>query len=174
MAGKYLGPGEAWPLNDEDPSGGFFHEQYALPSNAKIRREYMNMAGDFMDTVFRAANIPPSARVLDFGCGDGTDMIKLQQMGRLGEKTGLEKLPKNVSAAEDKLSYIVDNLSRNGVKDAEVILGDGHNIPEDDDSFDVVIAASVLQEVNDIQHSLDEICRVLVDGGMFIAAGNRE
>jgi len=42
------------------------------------------------------------------------------------------------------------------------------SLPFPDDHFDLIVSCDVLEHVNDIQHSLDEIRRVLRPGGRFV------
>jgi SAM-dependent methyltransferase len=48
------------------------------------------------------------------------------------------------------------------------VVGDIHDIPRTDDSFDVVIATEVLEHCRDPQRAVDEIHRVLRDRGVCV------
>jgi ubiquinone/menaquinone biosynthesis C-methylase UbiE len=137
----------------------------------------MDMAnGDFYGAVFEDAQIPRDAVVLDIGCGDGTDMVKLNELGHRGRKIGLETPARQPGETESKIAFIIDNLLDHDVDNAEVLIGDVRKIPLKDDSVDVVVAASMLQELkeDEVDGALDEINRVLVHGGLLIIIENRE
>jgi SAM-dependent methyltransferase len=158
-----------------EPGLSFDHEHYAMPSKARIRREYMDLArGDFYGRVYSKANIYPYTRVLDIGCGDGSDMIKLHQLGHVGPKIGMETPVKgDPQATEDKGEHIHLNLQENGVANAKIIFGYAENIPLTSDSVDAVIAASVFPEFFDMDKAFSEIHRVLIkQGGKLVIITN--
>jgi ubiquinone/menaquinone biosynthesis C-methylase UbiE len=129
--------------------------------------------GDFYGTVFREAAIRKSAAVLDLGCGAGDDIVRLSKMGHHGPIIGIEKESATGYATDEKLFMIKDNLRDNFVYNAEIMLGDAAALPLPDNSIDVVIAASILQEVDDVDKALDDIRRVLKNNGRLIIIENR-
>ncbi len=88
--------------------------------------------------------LPPSARVLDVGCGDGTlDSLLL-------------------GARSDLVIEGIDVLVRPDTK-IEVRAFDGHTIPHLDDSFDCVLFVDVLHHSEDARQLLREAQRVARD-----------
>lgn len=92
-----------------------------------------------------AAHLPPGARVLDVGCGEGYVAAELQARG-----------------ATVALADIVD-VRR--VRDLPFSLYDGLNLPFPDGTFDVVMLNFVLHHVPDDRksHLLREAARVSAD-----------
>ncbi len=86
------------------------------------------------------------ARILDVGDVDG---LMLKALGREG-------IGFNLSAAA------VERIRANGV---EARLGDGHRMPFDDASFDVVLCFETLEHVESPVALLDELARVCAPGG---------
>ena len=94
--------------------------------------------------------LPPAARALDLGCGDG----------RLGALLAAERL-----VAAD-VSRIALERARRRLPDAELIkLEPDARLPLDDSSFDLVLCAETLEHVRDVQLLLSETRRVLRPGG---------
>lgn len=92
-----------------------------------------------------------SARMLDLGDTDG---LMLKHLGKAG-------LGFNLSPAA------VANIRANGV---EAQLGDGHELPFDDASFDYVLCFETLEHVEDPIRLLDQLARVCApDGRVFLS-----
>ena len=89
-------------------------------------------------------HLRPTDRLLDVGCGPAT--ITAELAGHVGSVLGLEATAEAVALGRDA-----------GV---EVVLGDVHDLPFEDDSFDVVHAHQVLQHVADPVQALREMARV--------------
>jgi len=88
--------------------------------------------------------------VLDVGCGTGTTLRYLRQKGH-HKLTGL-----------DISGYAVDRLNADGIHARR---GSGVALPFDDASFDVVVAAEVLEHIVRRGRFAREIRRVLRPGG---------
>jgi ubiquinone biosynthesis O-methyltransferase len=99
-----------------------------------------------------------SERVLDVGCGDGMLSVRLAREG--ADVTGLDSDPRMLAAARDRASR-----SRAVVAYVE---GNATSLPFADDSFDVVVAVTVLCFVPDAGRALSEMARVLRPGGRLV------
>jgi ubiquinone/menaquinone biosynthesis C-methylase UbiE len=114
----------------------------------------------------RLAQVGHQARVLDCGVGSGSlsialDCIKTGPVEYHGIDTSTEML---VQAS----SKMQDAGLRAHVKQADVL-----SLPYDDQSFDVVMAAHVLEHLPDPQRALAEMVRVLKPGGMVFLCVTR-
>ena len=102
--------------------------------------------------------IKPTDHVLEVGCGTGQTADYISKRFRC-EVTGLDNHPVMIEKAKTR------------VKDAKypvhIILGDTEQMPFSNDSFDVILAESVICFTT-ITNTLQEISRVLKPGGKFL------
>lgn len=97
-------------------------------------------------------------RVLDAGCGDGVLCLRLAAAG--GEVTGFDADPHMLEAARS-------HCDRSGTSVA-FVEGDIQALPFADNSFDVVVAVTVLCFVKDAERAVHEMARVLRSGGRLV------
>lgn len=93
-------------------------------------------------------------KVLDVGCGDGSDLFKISQKGAV--VYGVEPSEEFVKKAKE--------LNSSGI----IKEGVAENIPYSDAMFDVVVSKWALQTCSDLGRALGEIARVLKPDGTFI------
>jgi SAM-dependent methyltransferase len=104
-----------------------------------------------LSSVLNTANIQPTDKVLDVGCGIGTFLFLVP-----GEKIGYDPL---ANAYKD-LFHFPDDI--------KMIEGPGEAMPFKNASFDKVICSNVLDHVTTPEDTIKEIDRVLKPGGTFI------
>jgi SAM-dependent methyltransferase len=97
-------------------------------------------------------------RVLDVGCGAGTDLARFARGGAL--TTGVD-----VSASAIDLAR--RNFEQQGLR-GEFREADGEQLPFDDETFDLVFAHGVVQYTPNGHRLIDEARRVLKPGGTAI------
>jgi SAM-dependent methyltransferase len=102
------------------------------------------------------AEVAPQ-RVLEVGCGRG------EAAEWIARETGAEVV------AVDQSERMVELTRARGV-DARI--GDVQELPFEDGSFDVVLAAWMLYHVADLDRGLSEVARVLRRGGRLVAVTN--
>ena len=95
--------------------------------------------------------------VLEVGCAQGRSLIAL---GELGHRAV------GIDPEESALTVAGELAARHGI-DIHTRVGAAEKIPCESASFDLVVAFSVLEHVDDLQASLREIARVLRPGGVF-------
>src|ERR671935_1658707 len=98
-------------------------------------------------------------RVLDLGCGAGTDsLVAAQMVGSEGRVTGIdmtvEMLAKAGRAAEEM-----------GASNVEFLEAEAEHLPFPDETFDVVISNGVIDLIPDKDTVFSELRRVLKPGG---------
>jgi len=108
---------------------------------------------------FSLGALEPGERVLDLGCGAGTDtLVAAQMVAPEGRVTGIdmtdEMLAKARAAAEEM-----------GATNVDLVEGEVERLPFDDASFDVVISNGVIDLIPDKDAVFSEIFRVLEPGG---------
>lgn len=97
--------------------------------------------------------LPYQFPIMDFGCGDGF-FRKVSLTGiKQSIDVGLETDPKRAKLAKKSGIY------------SKVLTYNGKKIPTDDETFNIVLSNSVLEHVDNLKASLNEIYRVLKKGG---------
>ena len=141
----------------DDPA--HVREQYASEAGLAARKAiYGDVTGlDAREIVFEAvAEVQPRA-VLEVGCGEG------ELSERVLRELGCEVV------AIDQSERMVELTRARGI-DARV--GDVCDLPFEDGSFDVAVAAWMLYHVADVDRALVELARVLRPGGRLVATTN--
>jgi SAM-dependent methyltransferase len=108
---------------------------------------------------FSLGRLEAGERVLDVGCGAGTDsLVAALMVGPEGSVTGIdmtrEMLARARAAADEA-----------GVTNVTFVEGEAEQLPFADASFDVVISNGVIDLIPDKDAAFCEIHRVLVPGG---------
>ncbi len=108
---------------------------------------------------FKLGQIEPGERVLDLGCGAGTDLLIAAQMtGPSGEAIGIDMTRAMVERARESAAEM-------GLGNVEVHEGMIERVPVADESVDVVISNGVIDLVPDKDAVFSEIWRVLRGNG---------
>jgi SAM-dependent methyltransferase len=95
------------------------------------------------------------ARLLEVGCGMGTDLL---QFARGGAKvTGVDLTPRSIEISRQHLAVYGER--------GDFAISDGETLPFDNDSFDVVYSNGVLHHTPDTAGAVREVHRVLRPGG---------
>lgn len=110
------------------------------------------------------AHAPEGARrVLDIGPGDGWPALPVAAARPDLEVVGVDPSPLRVEVC-------TANAARLGLTNARFVVGDGADLPFEDASFDLVTAASSIEEATDPEAVLAECARVLRPGGVLRAS----
>jgi SAM-dependent methyltransferase len=110
------------------------------------------------------AGLPlPPLRVLDVGCGQGTQALRLAQAGHL--VTGLDPDPVTLGAAQAALAAESPEVRAH----TRLLVGDGRQCGRwfDPGSFDVVLCHGVLMYLPEPGPLLASLARVLAPGGLL-------
>ena len=100
----------------------------------------------------------PGRRVLEVGCGAGTDLVRFARGG--ARVVGLDVAPAAIALARQ--NFAIQGLS------AALVEGDGEALPFSAGAFDLVYAHGVVQYASDDQQLIGECHRVLAPGGLAI------
>jgi ubiquinone/menaquinone biosynthesis C-methylase UbiE len=103
--------------------------------------------------------IRPDLQILDVGCGPGSITIDFAKHVPHGHVTGIEYVPEPLDGAR-KLA------ASENITNVSFQVGDIHAIPFPDDTFDIVHAHQVLQHIADPVRALQEMRRVVKQGGI--------
>jgi arsenite methyltransferase len=108
---------------------------------------------------FSLGRLAAGERVLDLGCGAGTDsLVAAQMVGSSGSVVGIDMTPAMLAKARRAAAELGDT-------NADFVEGEVESLPFQDDSFDVVISNGVIDLVPDKDAVYSEIYRVLAPGG---------
>jgi SAM-dependent methyltransferase len=105
-----------------------------------------------LEGVIADLDLPPSARILDAGCGSGRNMIELRRHGTV---TGVELSEASVEIARGRGA-------------GEVVAGSVLEMPFPDASFDFAVSLDVVEHLEDDLGALRELRRVIAPGGRLL------
>src|SRR5438105_3637734 len=107
---------------------------------------------------FSLGRLAPGERVLDLGCGAGSDsLVAAQMVGPSGRVTGIDMTPEMLAKARAGAGEMGANV--------EFVKGEVERLPFADESFEVDISNGVIDLVPDKDAVFGEIFRVLAPGG---------
>ena len=108
---------------------------------------------------FSLGRLESGERVLDLGCGAGTDsLVAAQMVGPAGHVTGIDMTPEMLARARRAAAEM-------GAANVDFVEGEIEQLPLGDASVDVVISNGVIDLVPDKDRVFAEIGRVLRSGG---------
>ena len=144
----------------------------AADSRKRVGRAFHRQAGEYdqhaiiqkhvvsrLDSLIGSYLETAPAGLLDIGCGTGNLLAALQKRFPHCRLHGLD-LAFNMALAS----------TRRVGGDAVIVNGEAERLPFRDNSFDLVVSASTLQWVDNLDKCLQESLRVLAPGGLFCAA----
>jgi len=107
------------------------------------------------------AGIGPGARVLDVGCGIGSNTELLaERVGESGRVTGIDKSGDMIAAARKRVTGNTVSFEA----------ADAVELPFEDDAFDVVWVERTLVHIEEIDRAVQQCKRVLAPGGTAVVA----
>jgi len=144
----------------------------ANPCGAHVARDYAFGTREYFDAIeaYRYEVYAPwmrttlgfnnygGKRLLEIGCGTGTDLLQFARGGAI--VTGLDLTPRSIEIARQR-------FARYGCAGTFVI-GDAENLAFPDESFDIVYSFGVLHHTPDTEGAVREVHRLLKRGGRAI------
>jgi len=145
---------EQW---SHDPAGAVYGREQEFGTreffDAVERHRYTDYA-PWMPEVMGFSDFA-GARLLEVGCGMGTDLL---QFARGGAKvTGVDLTPRSIEISRQHLAVYGER--------GDFAISDGENLPFADESFDVVYSNGVLHHTPDTAGAVREVHRVVRTGG---------
>ncbi|MCR5857395.1 class I SAM-dependent methyltransferase [Mesorhizobium sp. J428] len=130
------------------------------PAYAAWRARRLGQVTDALeqDLILKLIGPPAGLRILDVGCGDGVLVVELA--GPAAHVTGVDPSPEMIAAARRR--------AERQRREVSLELGKAEKLPFEADTFDVVVAVTVLCFVEDTAGALREMIRVLKPGGRLI------
>lgn len=142
------------------------------PCGAEYDREHELGTREFFDEVerYRYSEYAPwmpglmgfaefrGARLLEIGCGMGTDLLQFARGG--AHCVGIDLTPRSIEISQHRFRLYGS--------DGAFMISDGEQLPFRDGSFDVVYSNGVLHHTPDTEGAIREVHRVLRPGGVAI------
>src|SRR5207245_8569452 len=141
----------------EDPCGAVYGREHEFGTrdffDAIERHRYCEY-GPWMPEVMGFDQVA-GARLLEIGCGMGTDLLQFARGGAI--VTGVDLTPRSVEITRRHLAVYGER--------GDFAITDGENLPFANESFDMVYSNGVLHHTPDTAGPVCEIHRVLRAGG---------
>ncbi len=113
---------------------------------------------------FSLGRLARGERVLDLGCGAGTDsLVAAQMVGPEGRVTGIDMTPEMLGKARAAAEEL-------GVENVEFVESEAERLPFPDGGFDVVLSNGVIDLIPDKDAVFAELFRLLAPGGRIQVA----
>lgn len=131
---------------------------YATDHHASVLRTHSRRTAE-NSIPYLLPHLSPTMKLLDVGCGPGSITVDLAKRVPQGHVTGIEYMPEPLEVARSL-------AASQGVQNVDFQVGDIHELPFEDGSFDIVHVHQVLQHVRDPVKGLREMKRVCKKGGL--------
>jgi SAM-dependent methyltransferase len=146
---------EQW---SQDPCGARYGAKYEFATREffdEVERHRYTEYAPWMKDVMGFDKFP-GRRLLEVGCGMGTDLLQFARGGAIC--TGVDLTPRSVEISS--LHFGLYDMR------ADFVLADGERLPFGEGSFDVVYSNGVLHHTPDTEGAVRELHRVLKPGGI--------
>ena len=142
----------------QDPCGAVYDREHELGTREffdEVERYRYKEYAPWMPHVMEFEKFR-GARLLEVGCGMGTDLL---QFARCGARcTGIDLTPRSIEITRHRFGLYG--------ADGNFMISDGEHLPFRSESFDVVYSNGVLHHTPDTAGSIREVHRVLRPGGI--------
>ena len=142
----------------EDPCGAVYGREHEFGSREffdEVERHRYQDYAPWMPEVM-GFNDFAGVRLLEVGCGMGTDLLQFARGG--AQVTGVDLTPRSIQISRQHLDVYGER--------GDFAISDGENLPFADESFDVVYSNGVLHHTPDTAGAVREVYRVLRPGGL--------
>lgn len=141
-----------------DPAGAVYGREHDFGSREffeEVERHRYQEYAPWMPDVM-GFNEHAGERLLEVGCGMGTDLLQFARGGAIC--TGVDLTPRSIEISRHRFELY-------GVP-GTFLIADGERLPFPDGSFDVVYSNGVLHHTPDTEGAVQEIHRILRPGGI--------
>jgi len=142
----------------QDPCGAVYDREHELGTRAffdEVERYRYKEYAPWMPRVMEFEKFR-GARLLEVGCGMGTDLLQFARGGAYC--TGVDLTPRSIEITRHRFKLYG--------ADGNFMISDGERLPFRSESFDVVYSNGVLHHTPDTAGSIREVHRVLRPGGV--------
>ena len=155
LAQEKLRAREQW---GQDPCGAEYDREHDLGTREffdEVERYRYKEYAPWMPRIMEFEKFR-GARLLEVGCGMGTDLLQFARGG--ARCTGIDLTPRSIAITRHRFRLYG--------ADGNFMLSDGEHLPFRSESFDVVYSNGVLHHTPDTAGSIREVHRVLRPGGV--------
>jgi SAM-dependent methyltransferase len=146
------------------PTGRAWAEDLRYPAEVRAVPDTAVESFAGVANPWELGRLAPGERVLDLGCGAGTDsLVAAQMIGPEGGVVGIDMTPQMLAKARAAAAEM-------GATNVEFLESEAERLPFADASFDVVVSNGVIDLIPDKDAVLAEIYRVLRPGGRMQVA----
>ena len=141
----------------QDPCGAEYDREHELGTREffdQIERHRYSQYAPWMPRVMGFDKFR-GARLLEIGCGMGTDLLQFARGG--ARCTGIDLTPRSVAITRHRFALYGES--------GAFMIADGERLPFASESFDVVYSNGVLHHTPDTAGAIREVHRVLRPGG---------
>jgi SAM-dependent methyltransferase len=140
--------------------------------------DYRAIGAEFLERLIRDADLKPSDRVLDIGCGVGRLALPMTQFLESGYYDGVDPVSAGINWCAENISATYPNMRfqhldlRHPLYNPTGALDTARTrLPFDDGSFDLICLISVLTHLEQPEalHYASEVSRLLAPGGRCFA-----
>lgn len=142
-----------------------------ISARIRLHQNYSSNKQGWFPWIYEHCNVHSNMKILEIGCGNGA--LWTEHIQTCTEQ-GITPFPSNVKIILSDISDgMIHDIRRNideQYTQFSYTAFDCHQIPYDDQSFDLVIANHVLFYCKDIAQVCQEIQRILKPGGIFLCS----
>ena len=155
LAPEKLRAREQW---GQDPCGAVHGREHELGTREFFDAIERHRYGEYAPWMSRLMGFEKfrGARLLEVGCGMGTDLLQFSRGG--ARCVGIDLTPRSIEITQHRFKLYG--------ADGAFMISDGENLPFRDESFDVVYSNGVLHHTPDTEGAIREVHRVLRPGGV--------
>jgi len=155
LAEEKLRTREQW---GQDPCGAEYDREHELGTREffdQVEAYRYNEYAPWMPRLMEFEKFR-DARLLEVGCGMGTDLLQFARGG--ARCTGIDLTPRSVEITRHRFRLYG--------AEGDFMISDGEHLPFRNESFDVVYSNGVLHHTPDTEGAVGEVHRVLKSGGV--------
>jgi ubiquinone/menaquinone biosynthesis C-methylase UbiE len=155
LAQEKLRAREQW---GQDPCGAEYDREHELGTREFFERVERHRYSEYAPWMPRLMEFEKfrDARLLEIGCGMGTDLLQFSRGG--ARCVGIDLTPRSIEITQHRFKLYG--------ADGAFMISDGENLPFRSESFDVVYSNGVLHHTPDTEGAIREVHRVLKPGGI--------
>jgi ubiquinone/menaquinone biosynthesis C-methylase UbiE len=145
---------------------GHFYSDLNNPEVVSVIDELSLWSAPFGLRLLDVIHYKGNMKALDIGCGLGFPLLELaMRLGDTSKVYGIDPWKAGIDRIRQKIN--IYELSS-----VDVVEGQAEEMPFEDNSFDLVVSNNGINNVKDLEKTLEECCRVSKTGAQFVFTFN--